>query len=136
MLKVTFVIFVFCILFSSQTHGGLIGRKQKVSARGRFVCGDKPAADVLVKLVDVDTGTIDDKMDEKRTNRNGEFSVSGEETELTDIDPILKIYHDCNKGTLMPKKVEADGTEVIHKFEQGFGYRNMEFGGDFARRIA
>lgn len=31
-------------------------RKQKVSIKGRVFCGDKPAADVTVKLVEEDSG--------------------------------------------------------------------------------
>lgn len=44
------------------------------------------------------SGGIDDKMDEKRTDNNGEFFLDGEESELTPIDPLVKIYHDCNDG--------------------------------------
>ncbi|KHN75484.1 Transthyretin-like protein 46 [Toxocara canis] len=40
----------------------------------------------------------DDEMDSGYTDEHGEFSLSGDETELTTIDPQLKIYHECNKG--------------------------------------
>lgn len=30
-----------------------------------------------------------------RTNANGEFSLDGTESEIGNIDPWLKIYHDC-----------------------------------------
>ena len=35
-------------------------------------------------------------MDSKFTNARGEFKVMGSESELTPIDPELRIYHDCN----------------------------------------
>lgn len=37
-------------------------------------------------------------MDEKRTNNNGEFLVDGQTEETGDIDPCIKVYHDCYDG--------------------------------------
>lgn len=44
-----------------------------------------------------DTGS-DDVMDSKETDGSGNFHLDGQTSEITDIDPILKIYHDCNDG--------------------------------------
>ncbi|VDM29709.1 unnamed protein product [Toxocara canis] len=30
------------------------------------------------------------------TNANGSFFLEGHETEITNIDPVLKIFHKCN----------------------------------------
>lgn len=46
------------ILLVNACYSSLIGRKQRVIAKGRLVCGDKPASNVLVKLVDEDDGKI------------------------------------------------------------------------------
>ncbi|CAK5078611.1 unnamed protein product [Meloidogyne enterolobii] len=40
----------------------------------------------------------DDQLDSTRTDANGHFQLAGDEREMTNIDPQLKIYHDCNKG--------------------------------------
>jgi len=74
-------------------------RKQSVAVRGRLHCGAKPSNGTKVKLMEKDTGLDpDDQLDEGYTDANGEFQLQGDETELTTIDPELKIYHDCNKG--------------------------------------
>lgn len=40
----------------------------------------------------------DDLMNKTKTNQDGEFYVDGMEEEISTIEPILKIYHDCNDG--------------------------------------
>jgi hypothetical protein len=40
----------------------------------------------------------DDLLDETTTDSMGRFQVAGSTRELTPIDPILKIYTDCNDG--------------------------------------
>ncbi|VDO14643.1 unnamed protein product [Haemonchus placei] len=37
----------------------------------------------------------DDTLDEQRTNELGMFQVSGTTRELTPIDPVLYIWHEC-----------------------------------------
>ncbi|KHJ46010.1 Transthyretin-like family protein [Trichuris suis] len=70
---------------------------QRVVVKGTLMCGDKPAANVDLKLVDKDV-LSDDVMDKKTTSANGEFLLDGTEDETTKIDPVLKIYHDCDDG--------------------------------------
>ncbi|VDO80914.1 unnamed protein product [Onchocerca flexuosa] len=41
---------------------------------------------------------IDDLLQEGRTNAQGYFELSGYTSEITTIDPFLKIYHDCDDG--------------------------------------
>uniref|UniRef100_A0A1I7Z457 Transthyretin-like family protein n=1 Tax=Steinernema glaseri TaxID=37863 RepID=A0A1I7Z457_9BILA len=72
-------------------------RRQSVAVRGKLMCGGKPASDILVKLVDDDRGPDpDDLLDSVYTKTNGEFFLSGGTMELTNIDPEIRIYHDCN----------------------------------------
>ena len=42
-----------------------------------------------------DPGDSDDLLDEKYTDKDGEFRVDGTTREMTPIDPVLYIYHDC-----------------------------------------
>ncbi|VDP05421.1 unnamed protein product [Heligmosomoides polygyrus] len=75
-------------------------RDQSVAVKGRLLCGDEPAAHVRVKLWDEDTGPDpDDLLDQGYTDANGEFHLQGATVETTPIDPILKVYHDCNDYT-------------------------------------
>ncbi|XGW02142.1 hypothetical protein V3C99_014301 [Haemonchus contortus] len=74
-------------------------RDQSIAVKGRLLCGSGPAKNVRVKLIDTDTGRPDDMLDQGYTDTNGDFSLSGGTAETTDIDPILRIYHDCNDVT-------------------------------------
>ncbi|VDL72967.1 unnamed protein product [Nippostrongylus brasiliensis] len=75
-------------------------RDQSIAVKGRLLCGEKPAANVRVKLWEEDTGPDpDDLLDQGHTDSNGEFKLQGGTTETTPIDPYLKIYHDCNDVT-------------------------------------
>ncbi|VDM72792.1 unnamed protein product [Strongylus vulgaris] len=40
----------------------------------------------------------DDLLDQGYTDANGEFQLSGGTAELTPIDPVFKVYHDCDDG--------------------------------------
>ncbi|KAK5985446.1 Transthyretin domain containing protein [Trichostrongylus colubriformis] len=71
-------------------------RTQSVAVKGRLMCGDQPATNVRVKLLDEDHGDPDDVLDQMYTSSDGIFRVSGSASELTPIDPELRIYHDCN----------------------------------------
>ena len=72
-------------------------RKQSVAVKGRLMCGSVPARGVLVKLFDEDDGPDpDDMLDSGYTDENGDFSLSGDTVEFTNIDPELRVYHSCN----------------------------------------
>uniref|UniRef100_A0AC34QR21 Transthyretin-like family protein n=1 Tax=Panagrolaimus sp. JU765 TaxID=591449 RepID=A0AC34QR21_9BILA len=74
-------------------------RYQSVGVKGKLLCGSAPAKNVRVKLWDEDGGPDpDDLLDQGYTDANGEFLLKGGTTELTNIDAIFKIYHDCDDG--------------------------------------
>jgi hypothetical protein len=63
-----------------------------VQVKGRLLCGSQPAVGVRVKLVDDDFGPDpDDEIDSGYTDAQGHFVLAGDTTELTTIDPHLKI---------------------------------------------
>ncbi|KAK6040234.1 Transthyretin-like family protein [Cooperia oncophora] len=72
---------------------------QSIAVKGRLLCGAGPAKNLRVKLIDTDTGRPDDLLDQGYTDNDGNFSLSGGTAETTDIDPILRVYHDCNDVT-------------------------------------
>uniref|UniRef100_A0A183C753 Transthyretin-like family protein n=1 Tax=Globodera pallida TaxID=36090 RepID=A0A183C753_GLOPA len=71
-----------------QQHSGI----QSYRVKGRLMCADLPAANVRVKLIDDDFGPDpDDDLDSGYTDSMGNFVLAGDTTELTTIDPHLKI---------------------------------------------
>ncbi|VDO45550.1 unnamed protein product [Haemonchus placei] len=77
-------------------------RDQSIAVRGKLMCGSKPATNVRVKLWEEDSGPDpDDLLDQGYTDGNGEFQLQGGTAELTAIDPIFKVYHDCDDGILV-----------------------------------
>ncbi|RCN30127.1 Transthyretin-like family protein [Ancylostoma caninum] len=106
-------------------------REQSIAVKGRLLCGDQPAANVRVKLWEEDTGPDpDDLLDQGYTNSNGEFQLQGGTIETTPIDPVLKVYHDCNDpGSRkvrfsLPDKYISDG--MVPKKVMDIGVINLE----------
>ncbi|KHN74237.1 Transthyretin-like protein 46 [Toxocara canis] len=108
-------------------------RTQTVGVRGTLLCGGEPLTDADLKLWDEDTGPDpDDLMAVGRTSAEGKFELKGTEIELTNIDPKLKVYHNCNNKwpckrktvfTISDKYIHA-GREIDKWFE--LGVLNME----------
>ncbi|CAB01136.1 Transthyretin-like family protein [Caenorhabditis elegans] len=104
-------------------------RDQSIAVKGRLICGDKPAANVRIKLWEEDSGPDpDDLLEAGYTDSNGEFQLSGGEAELTPIDPIFKVYHDCDDKYipghrkvkfLIPKSYITQGKTPKKTFDLG-----------------
>ncbi|GMR58890.1 hypothetical protein PMAYCL1PPCAC_29086 [Pristionchus mayeri] len=75
-------------------------RLQGVAVKGKLHCGGTILRNTKVKTYDLDRnpGDADDLLDEGYTDRDGMFSLDGTTRELTDIEPVLYIYHDCDDG--------------------------------------
>uniref|UniRef100_A0A7E4URY2 Transthyretin-like family protein n=1 Tax=Panagrellus redivivus TaxID=6233 RepID=A0A7E4URY2_PANRE len=115
-------------------------RKQSVGVRGQFLCDGRPLANTMVKLWDEDHGPDpDDLLATGNTDANGRFQLSGSETELTTIDPRLKVYHNCDLGINpcrrkvtfeIPKKFIASGPNVVQWYDLGSINLNTKFPGE------
>ncbi|CAJ0584227.1 unnamed protein product, partial [Mesorhabditis spiculigera] len=102
---------------------------QSVRVKGAFLCGKNPAKDVLVKLMEEDFGKDDDdKLDQARTDANGQFELEGTNTEYTTLDTAINIYHDCNDGITpcqrrwkfeIPSKYLTAGSNATKTFDIG-----------------
>ncbi|EFO96846.1 CRE-TTR-37 protein [Caenorhabditis remanei] len=109
---------------------------QAVSVAGRLFCGDEPLVNVPVKLIDRDHGRDrDDLLDEKKTDDEGKFHVTGGTYERGTIEPALKIYHDCNDENVkcqkrlfwhIPQKYVSTDLHQIPVFN--LGSINLELG--------
>ncbi|TKR57512.1 hypothetical protein L596_030766 [Steinernema carpocapsae] len=104
-------------------------RQQAVACKGRLVCGNKPAAGVKVKLWDEDDGPDpDDVLDEAFTDANGNFDLKGSTRELTSIDPVFKIYHDCDDGILPGQRKIKMRIPSQYITSGGIAKRAIDFG--------
>ncbi|KAK6011608.1 Transthyretin-like family protein, partial [Ostertagia ostertagi] len=99
-----------------------------------LLCGTKPAAGVTVKLWEEDDGPDpDDLLDQGQTSAQGTFTLKGSERELTTIDPVFKVYHDCDDGIKpgkrkvkfrIPKSYITNGPVAKRTFD--IGVLNLE----------
>jgi len=88
-------------------------RLQGVAVKGRLLCGGRPLSEAKVAIYDVDRsellmsqttymcgcsdpGDADDLLDAATTTSSGQFHVDGTTRELTNIEPELRVLHDCN----------------------------------------
>uniref|UniRef100_A0A914DNH6 Uncharacterized protein n=1 Tax=Acrobeloides nanus TaxID=290746 RepID=A0A914DNH6_9BILA len=99
-------IFILLSLLVAATLANLSVRPdQSVGVRGTLHCKGKPASNILVKIYDHDTLTIDDKIASGRTDGQGRFEISGTANEVSRITPKLNIYHDCDDWKPCQRKV-------------------------------
>ncbi|EJW82813.1 hypothetical protein WUBG_06277 [Wuchereria bancrofti] len=114
------------------------GTEQSVAVKGKLLCNGQPAANIKVKLYDIDVG-LDDLMARGRTDKNGEFLLNGTETEIMSIDPKLNIYHNCNDGhekcprklsIKIPKTSIVEGNKAGEPFDIGVLNLAAKFSGE------
>jgi len=74
-----------------------IGVRPKKSAgvKGYLTCNGRPAGSVRVKLYDIDRTSMDDKMDDGKTDANGFFQLQGSAREVstTPVKPTSHPHH-------------------------------------------
>lgn len=75
-------------------------RLQGAAVKGTVLCDGQKMRNAKIKLYDLDRnpGDSDDLLDETYSDKDGEFRVDGTTRELSDIEPVVYIYHVCNDG--------------------------------------
>ncbi|KAI3416170.1 hypothetical protein GPALN_005717 [Globodera pallida] len=141
----SFLLVAIGIILLMAADYGLAMRQQAVAARGQLRCGDRPASGVKVKLWDEDDGPDpDDVLDEAFTDMSGSFQLGGSTRELTNIDPVLKIYHDCDDGIMpgqrkvklrIPDKYITNGGVARRTFDVGVLNLETVFAGEERKLI-
>ena len=121
-----------------QSENDIMSRpSQAVAVSGQLLCNGEPAPNVLIKLYDHDTFTLDDLMAETESNAEGRFLITGHAHEISRITPKVNLYHDCNDwlpcqrkvSVYVPKKFVTEGSEVA---EKTFDIGVMELSGEFS----
>jgi len=102
------------------------------------MCGSTPLSNARVKLWDEDDLDPDDELDSTLSDAEGKFEVQGSTREMTNINPRLKIYHDCNDNLPCQRKVKViipdeyinKGKTVIKWFNTGAIDLKLKFSGE------
>uniref|UniRef100_A0A914E9Z8 Uncharacterized protein n=1 Tax=Acrobeloides nanus TaxID=290746 RepID=A0A914E9Z8_9BILA len=105
--KFSIIFSIFLLVLATSYAREYIGARpdQSIGVRGTLKCNNRPAANVLVKLYDHDTFTLDDKIASGRTDSQGRFEISGTAHEISRITPKFNIYHDCEDWLPCQRKV-------------------------------
>ncbi|PIO69110.1 Transthyretin-like family protein [Teladorsagia circumcincta] len=106
---------------------------QATGATGTLFCGELPAANVIVRLMDEEV-FVDKPLATVKTDHNGFFKISGFGEELTLLDPYLAISHRCGvQGPkhcrklvkhVIPAKFVTKGTKATKIFDMGMHHMN------------
>ncbi|KAI3419368.1 hypothetical protein GPALN_006613 [Globodera pallida] len=130
------VLLVLFLAICCTQFGDVHARTQSVAVEGRLLCGTAPARDVRVKLFDEDLGVDpDDQLDAGYSDSNGNFKLAGHTSEMTNIDVVFKIYHDCDDGIkpgsrklkfVIPNSYVTEGQTPRKTFD--IGVLNLEAG--------
>uniref|UniRef100_A0A0R3RHW0 Transthyretin-like family protein n=1 Tax=Elaeophora elaphi TaxID=1147741 RepID=A0A0R3RHW0_9BILA len=79
-----------------------------VTVTGQLGCGDLALKNVIVELREHDTIDPDDSLNKTTSDSKGYFSIYGEECEIGNIEPYLRITHNCEDGILSGNCVITD----------------------------
>uniref|UniRef100_A0A915PSW7 Cyanovirin-N domain-containing protein n=1 Tax=Setaria digitata TaxID=48799 RepID=A0A915PSW7_9BILA len=81
---------------------------RNVTVTGQLGCGDRALKHVTVELRESDILDPDDSLNKTKSDNKGYFTVYGEECEVGDIEPYLRIIHNCEDGILSENCVITD----------------------------
>uniref|UniRef100_A0AC34FMS8 Uncharacterized protein n=1 Tax=Panagrolaimus sp. ES5 TaxID=591445 RepID=A0AC34FMS8_9BILA len=78
---------------------------QSTAIQGYINCDGTPASFAKIELWDKDTFDPDDLMTNGTAGKAGNFYIQGKESEVSTIDPELRIYHKCGDENVKCFKV-------------------------------
>ncbi|TKR61888.1 hypothetical protein L596_028939 [Steinernema carpocapsae] len=85
------------LFFAPSAFGWWFGTLQKITVNGTLSCDKNYVA--IIKLRDHDLFDPDDTLAEIPIKSESSFSISGEENEVSSINPYIRIIHSC-QGSL------------------------------------
>ncbi|KAI3418875.1 hypothetical protein GPALN_007974 [Globodera pallida] len=90
-------------------------RLQGVGVKGTLLCNGAFSVHTNAAIFDVDRnpGDADDLLDKGHSDRKGRFVLEGTTRELTNIEPELRIIHDCADGIKVGGYAGGDGKDAF-----------------------
>ncbi|GMT09270.1 hypothetical protein PFISCL1PPCAC_567, partial [Pristionchus fissidentatus] len=128
-------LFVFLLLLFCTTVSSI--KFQSIGVNGTLLCGSAPTPGIRVRLWDNDMGElVDSPKQNSFTDFDGNFEFDDWTPFNDEIDPIIRIAHDCNDGVKpgqrlfkfkIPKSYIVEGKEVPKEKYFHLGTINLEF---------
>ncbi|GMR56490.1 hypothetical protein PMAYCL1PPCAC_26685 [Pristionchus mayeri] len=125
------------ILFITLLHASESIKFQAIGVKGTLLCGEAPTPGVRIRLWDNDMGEL---VDSPKANSFTDFDGNFEFDDWTllndEIDPVIRIAHDCNDGVKpgqrlfkfkIPKSYVVTGKEAPKDKFFNLGTINLEF---------
>ncbi|EYC36616.1 hypothetical protein Y032_0874g2809 [Ancylostoma ceylanicum] len=104
-----------------------VGTKQKVTVVGTLRCNNKPAGGVKVKLYKKDL-LINRMLAESITDTRGMFLLMGNAKQISNVKPLVTIYHKCNyDGPCRKKYTREISSKQMAKGKSGMFYQFGEW---------
>ncbi|MFH4979123.1 hypothetical protein AB6A40_005832 [Gnathostoma spinigerum] len=75
-----------------------IASLQHITIIGQTICSRTIISNISIDLWEADSFDPDDFLNATFSNQNGYFQLYGEESELGNIEPYLRILHNCVDG--------------------------------------
>ncbi|GMS78968.1 hypothetical protein PENTCL1PPCAC_1143, partial [Pristionchus entomophagus] len=112
--------FVLFLLFLCSTESKI--RFQSIGVKGTLLCGEAPTPGIRIRLWDNDMGElVDSPKQNSFTDFDGNFEFDDWTPLNEEIDPVIRIAHDCNDGVKpgqrlfkfkIPKSYVVEGKEA------------------------
>uniref|UniRef100_A0AC34FBH8 Transthyretin-like family protein n=1 Tax=Panagrolaimus sp. ES5 TaxID=591445 RepID=A0AC34FBH8_9BILA len=100
--------FIFGILLFIALIAAIFANEQTVKVKGQVICNKIPVRNVLVQLRETDTFDPDDTLAYQRTDKDGNFRLTGTENEFTPIRPYLRKCHRLTDIPIPKKFINND----------------------------